>query len=207
VDKTVSVTRNATGTVRRLSAAVVLNHVEATDRKGQSSSTPLPPEQMEQINALVREAIGFSTTRGDSVNVMNAAFTKPAVDTTDVAWWKQPDTFDLARSLAWPVGMLMLGLLLFLGMVRPALKMMAAPPPLPNRSGATNANGSLVAGTQLDTLLDEQPQRPSLPAPVQNEPTAEMLRLEDAKRLARENPVAVANIVKGWVNGESPSAA
>jgi flagellar M-ring protein FliF len=155
-------------------------------QRARAAASPLPPEQMEQINALVREAIGFSTTRGDSVNVMNAAFTKPAVDTTEVAWWQQPDTFDLARSLAWPVGMLMLGLLLFLGMVRPALKMMAAPPPLPNRSGATNANGSLVAGTQLDTVLDEQPQRPSLPAPVQNEPTAEMLRLEDAKRLARE---------------------
>jgi flagellar M-ring protein FliF len=207
VDKTVSVTRNASGTVRRLSAAVVLNHMEATDRKGQSSSAPLPPEQMEQINALVREAIGFSSNRGDSVNVMNAAFTKTALDTTEVPWWKQPDTFDLARSLAWPVGMLLLGLILFMGMVRPALKIMSAPPALPNRSGATNANGTLMAGTQLDTVLDEQPQRPSLPAPVQNEPTVEMLRLEDAKRLARENPVAVANIVKGWVNGESASAA
>ena len=35
--------------------------------------------------------------------------------------------------------------------------------------------------------------------------TAEMLRLEDAKRLAKENPVAVANIIKGWVNGEAAS--
>jgi flagellar M-ring protein FliF len=31
------------------------------------------------------------------------------------------------------------------------------------------------------------------------------LRLSDAKRLALENPVAVANIVKGWVNGEDAS--
>lgn len=203
VDRTVQVTRNATGSVRRLSAAVVLNHVSSTDRRGQTATAPLPAEQIEQINALVREAIGFSEQRGDSVNVMNAAFTKPAVDTTEVAWWKQPDTFDLARTLAWPVGMLLLGLILFLGMVRPTLKMMKAPPPVPE----SEKSGATTAGTQLDTLIDNETTRPGLPQPVQNEVTVEMLRLEDAKRLARENPVAVANIVKGWVNGESASAA
>ena len=204
VDRTVQVTRNAPGNVRRLSAAVVLNHVSSTDRRGQASTNPLSAEQMEQINALVREAIGFNAQRGDSVNVMNAAFTKPTVDTTEVAWWKQPDTFDLARSLAWPVGMLLMGLILFLGMVRPALKMMKAPP-----AGAASeaGEGAATAGTQLDTLIDDETQRPGLPQPVQNEPSAEMLRLEDAKRLARENPVAVANIVKGWVNGEGASTA
>ncbi len=203
VDRTVQVTRNATGSVRRLSAAVVLNHVSSTDKKGQASTAPLPPEQMEQINALVREAIGFSEQRGDSVNVMNAAFTKPTTDTTEVAWWKQPDTFDLARSLAWPVGMLLLGLILFLGMVRPSLKMMKAPPSVPE----SEKSGMTTAGTQLDTLIDDETTRPGLPQPVQNEVTVEMLRLEDAKRLARENPVAVANIVKSWVNGDGASTA
>jgi flagellar M-ring protein FliF len=38
-----------------------------------------------------------------------------------------------------------------------------------------------------------------------NEPTPEVQRLADAKRLALENPAAVANIVKGWVNGEAPA--
>ena len=200
VDRSVQVTRNAPGTVRRLSAAVVLNHVESTDRRGQASTGPLSAEQMEQINALVREAIGYSTQRGDSVNVMNAAFTKPATAADDVAWWKQTDTVELARSFAWPVGMLVLGLILFLGMVRPALKMMQAPPTPAGAEGA-------AAGSQLNALVDDEPQRPGLPQPVQNEVTVEMLRLEDAKRLARENPVAVANIVKAWVNGEAPSAA
>lgn len=204
VDKTISVTRNATGAVRRLSAAVVLNHVASTDKKGQTSTGPLPAEQMEQINALVREAIGFSNDRGDSVNVMNAAFTKPATDTTEIAWWKQADTFDLARSLAWPAGMVLLGLILFLGMVRPALKMMKAPEVAPGSDGLTALSST---GSQLDAVVDDETQRPGLPSPVQNEVTVEMLRLEDAKRLARENPVAVANIVKGWVNGESPAAA
>lgn len=204
VDRTVSVTRGATGNVRRLSAAVVLNHVETTDRRGQATSNPLPPEQIEQINALVREAIGFSAQRGDSVNVLNAAFTRTETPTVEAAWWKQPDTVDLARTMAWPVGMLLLGLILFLGMVRPALKMMATPEARPGEGDAEPTR--LVAGSQLDTVVDNETQRPGLPSPVHNEVTAEMLRLEDAKRLAKENPVAVANIVRGWMSGESALA-
>ncbi|MEY2685455.1 MAG: hypothetical protein RJA09_2600 [Pseudomonadota bacterium] len=196
VDKTVKVTRNASGVVRRLSAAVVINHRPGKDAKGNPSTTPLPAEQMEQMTALVREAIGFNTERGDSVNLMNAAFTQVGNDGPDIPWWKQPDTRDVAREFAWPVGMLLLGALLFLGMVRPALKMMKTPPPVAAVDTTSEAQ-------QVDALLDEQPQRPALPTPASEEPTAEMLRLEDAKRLAKENPVAVANIIKGWVNGEA----
>jgi flagellar M-ring protein FliF len=52
---------------------------------------------------------------------------------------------------------------------------------------------------QLDAVLDEAPERPGLPMPEENQ------RLVDAKRLALENPMAVANIVKSWVNGEAPA--
>ena len=106
---------------------------------------------------------------------------------------------DLIRSLAWPLGLLLLGLIVFLGMVRPSLKLMAAPP-------AESAEGSGAPGGQLNALVDDQPQRPGLPAPASNEPTPEQLRLEDARRLARENPMAVANIVRGWMSGESAPA-
>lgn len=195
VDKTVKVTRLGSGVVKRLSAAVVINHRAGKDAKGNPSTSPLPAEQMEQMTALVREAIGFSNDRGDSVNLMNAAFTQTTVDTMDVPWWKQPDNRDVARDLAWPIGMVVLGVLLFLGMVRPAMKMMKSPAPAPAAAAGT--------AQQVDALLDEQPQRPALPTPVSDEPTAEMLRLDDAKRLAKDNPVAVANIIKGWVNGEA----
>ena len=33
-------------------------------------------------------------------------------------------------------------------------------------------------------------------------PTVQELHLTDARQLAKDNPMAVANIVKGWVNGE-----
>jgi flagellar M-ring protein FliF len=199
VDRTVRVTRNSTGNVRRLNAAVVVNHRTGTDPRGNVTTTALPPEQIEQMTALVREAIGFSPDRGDSVNLMNAPFTRlPEAEVVEVAWWKQPDTIDLARSMAWPAGMLLLGLIVFLGMVRPALKMMQQP--------ALEVTPAAPGG-QLNAVIDDDTERPALPVPAQNINTPEMLRLEDAKRLARENPVAVANIVSGWVSGESSATA
>lgn len=195
VDKTVKVVREASGQVRRLSAAVVINHRNAVDRAGKETSTPIPPEQLEQMTALVRETIGFNQGRGDSVNLVNVAFnvSTPAEE-TPAAWWKQVDNHELARSLAWPLGMVMLGLLVVLGMVRPGLKLMRSP-------------AAEVRKVQpLNALVNETPERPGLPMPnAPQEITAEQVRLSDAKRLALENPMAVANIVKGWVNGEAPA--
>jgi flagellar M-ring protein FliF len=41
------VTRNATGNVRRLNAAVVVNHRGGTDKKGKTTSTPLSEKEVE----------------------------------------------------------------------------------------------------------------------------------------------------------------
>src|SRR3990167_3417029 len=91
VDKTVKVVREASGTVRRLSAAVVVNHRSSTDKGGKETTAAIPPEQLEQMTALVRETIGFNKERGDSVNVVNAVFNvSKAPEEVAVAWWRQP---------------------------------------------------------------------------------------------------------------------
>ena len=57
--------------------------------------------------------------------------------------------------------------------------------------------------TALDAVEADEPQRAALTGPGQElSPTNEQLLLEDARTLCRENPMAVANIVKNWVNGE-----
>ncbi|MGM9426947.1 flagellar basal-body MS-ring/collar protein FliF [Hydrogenophaga sp. MI9] len=198
IDKTVRTVRESSGTVRRLSAAVVVNHRSSTDPKsGKSVTAAIPPEQLEQMTALVRETIGFNKDRGDSVNVVNAVFnvTKP-VEEPPVAWWKQAENMELLRSLAWPVGGLGVALLILMGLVRPGMKALKTPAKTP----------LTPVVPQLDALVNDAPERPGLPVPASNnEPTPEQLRLADAKRLALENPIAVANIVKGWVSGEQPA--
>ncbi|MBH1977515.1 MAG: flagellar M-ring protein FliF [Comamonadaceae bacterium] len=193
VDKTVRVVRGNNWAVKRVSAAVVVNY-QSAEEKGKAVTKALTPEQMEQMTALVRETIGFNKERGDSVNLMNAQFhmDAPAADNTPL--WKQPETIELARSFAWPVGMSLFAALVLLGLVRPALKTLGKPRAIP------------MAGAQLDALEAETMQRPALPAPArdgEHQPvTPEQQRLEDARALVRQNPMAVANIVKNWVNGD-----
>ena len=192
VDKTVRVTRGNNWAVKRVSAAVVVNY-QSSEEKGKMVAKALTPEQIEQMTALVRETIGFNRERGDSVNLMNAQFQTDEPPQNDMPLWKQPETVELARSLAWPVGMSLFAALVLLGLVRPALKALGKPKEFP------------MAGAQLDALEAEMPQRPALPAPKPGDPveaTPEQLRLEDARALARQNPMAVANIVKNWVNGD-----
>ena len=201
VDKTVKVTRGSTGAVKRLNAAVVVNYQSAED-KGKIVTKALTPEQLEQMTALVRETIGFNRERGDSVNLMNTPFQVTTTPVVDMPLWKQPEMVDLAKTLAWPVGAVIFAALVLLGLVRPALKAGAQP---------TKVRAIAVAGGQLDALEAETPERAALPPPTKSKEllpaTPEQLRLEEARVLAKENPVAVANILKSWLNGDSASAA
>lgn len=198
VDKTVRVVRGSTGMVKRISAAVVVNHQSVTDSKGKTTRTPLSDQQIEKMTALVRETIGFNKDRGDSVNLMNAPFALEKVVLADVPFWKQPELQDLARSFAWPVGTLLFGVLVLLGVIRPAIKALAQPPA---KFSATSH--------QLDAMESEAPERPQLAAPTKNDglavATSSELALDDARKLTRDNPAAVANIVKTWINGEAPA--
>ncbi len=200
VDKTIKVTKGATGVVKRINAAVVINNKITTDDKGKTVSTPLTDLQLEQMTALVRESVGFNKERGDSVNVVNAPFAMEKADTFEVPLWRQPEVLEMARSFAWPLGTVMLAALVLLGLVRPALKGLAPP------VVAIASADELERGGQLDAIESERPERPQLPAPGSLEaaqPSTSELMLNDARKLTRDNPAAVANIIKTWMNGEA----
>jgi flagellar M-ring protein FliF len=201
VDKTIRVVKGATGVIKRINVAVVVNNQNSTDDKGKTTSVPLTDAQLQKMTTLVRETVGFSQDRGDSVNVVNAPFAQEVVDTTEIPVWRQPEVLDIARSLAWPLGTLGLATLVLLGVIRPAMKSLAQPASKVQSTYAEDTGG------QLDALESEEPDRPMLGAP--RPPTAEVtqgeVRLEDARKLTRDNPAAVANIVKAWMNGEAPA--
>lgn len=203
VDKTVRVVKGASGAVKRVNAAVVVNHHAVTDEKGKTTSVPLTDAQLEKMTALVREAVGFNKDRGDSVNLVNAEFVTAKDTAVDVPLWKQPEVVDLARSFAWPLGLLAMAALVFFGAIKPALKTVVQPPVADEKQES--------AGGQLDALEGDMPERPQLMAPgaspqEQAQFSAAEHRLEEARKLTRDNPAAVANIVKAWMNGEVPAA-
>lgn len=190
LDKTVRVTRNASGTVRRLNAAVVVNNRAVTDSKGKTTYVPLTNDEIDKLTALVRESIGFKQERGDSVKVINAPFkVDPTINKVDVPLWKQPEVLDMLRAAAVPLALAFVALLVFLGLVRPALKASLAP-----------AQPAAATGNNLQAVVDDPQDLPALPAPKSS------AHLSGAKALARENPAAVAGIVRNWVSGETVAA-
>jgi len=186
VDKTVRVTRNASGIVKRLNAAVVVNHRVVTDAKGKTTSTPLSSDELEKLTALVHESIGFSKERGDSVKLINAPFRTEALPKDDAApIWQQPWLLDLVRAAAVPAALVLVALLVVGGVIKPAFKAAAGP----------------ALGSQLNAVVADSPNTaPAAPlaltAPVAGK------QLTDARELAKQNPAAVAHIVRDWVGSE-----
>ena len=122
VDRTVKVTRNQTGTIRRLSVAVLVNQKQTTGDDGKEVSTPLTPMEMQSIEALVKQAVGFSAERGDSVQVVNAAFTKRSeVVDPEVPLWKDPETVSLAKDLGKQFNFILLALIILMMFIRPEI--------------------------------------------------------------------------------------
>jgi len=197
VDKTTTVTRNAVGTVRRLSAAVVVNHRTTNDAKGKPNTAALPEKEIEQLTALVQQGIGFNSERGDVVKVINAPFrveVHPAAE--DIPVWKQPWLIDLLKTAAAPLALALVALTVIFKLIRPALTAMFAPPPPPPEP---------EVGSQLDEVVEGEEASEADAEKALMEAT-QLKRLDNARAMARNNPAAVAYIVRGWVNGESPSA-
>lgn len=212
VDKTVRVTRNASGTVRRVNAAVVLNHRSGTDAKGKPTSTALSAEELDKLTALVQESVGFNKDRGDSVKVINAPFHEaPVPSVPEVPLWQQPEMREMLRGVALPLGLALVAVAVLFGVVRPALKAQGAAREAelarlePVVGAAPGASGTQLNATVNDPLAIPMAtaagELPALPSVTTPESRLAALQLEQARTMARDNPVAMANIVRGWVQG------
>ncbi|GMV45512.1 MAG: flagellar M-ring protein [Pseudomonadota bacterium] len=195
VDKTVTVTKNAVGSVKRLSAAVVVNHRTSTDAKGKTTSAPLADKELEQLTALVQQGIGYNAARGDQVKVVNVPFRSEPVSAPEaVPLWQQPWLTDLLRSAAAPAALALVALVIVFTLVRPAVVALLAAAPAA-AAAAPGAQLSEVVGDAAPAAAGN-PMLPALEGPRAS------AKLEAARKLARDNPAAVAHIVRGWVSGE-----
>ncbi len=196
IDKTTKHTRDATGRLKRLSVAVVVNHRTLTDAKGKVSTKPLPQNEVEQITNLVKDAIGFNKDRGDSVNVVNSPFAAtPSEPIVAVPMWKQPENVAMAKDIGKHV--LIAGVLLYLvlGVIRPLLRTLATPPqPVQPEPGNELALTNRVEPSAGDIA--------SLPAPQQQALQLEN-QMQKTRELAKQDPQMVANVLKNWMGSKA----
>jgi flagellar M-ring protein FliF len=124
LDRSVRHVKNATGTMERLSVAVLINERAPTpgakDDKGVAGpSTPNPytEEEITRMQNLVRGVVGFDEKRGDVVTVVQAKFEPEAVYDLSIPWYKDETMQTYIKS-----GLLGLMFLAFLMLViRPAV--------------------------------------------------------------------------------------
>ena len=202
VDKSVQYTKSQVGKIERLSAAVVVNFKTITDPKGETRQVPLTPEEITQLDTLVKQAIGFNEERGDAVNVVNQAFTQ--VEEESIPIWAQQETIDLAKSLGMPIAIALIAAILVFGIFRPMMRPVEpglfqdGPELLPGQRTPLLTN---QVGGESDIELLEQLQREgTLPGMNRQE------KLEKLRNLAKEHPQIVASIVKNWISGEANQA-
>ena len=108
----VSVTKDAVGTVKRLSVAVALDN--APDGKART------PQEIAALEALVKGAIGFDQARGDVVALSSRSFLKTPEE--QPLWYEADWVSPLIRN----VSALLVALLVIFGIGRPLLKRRAA---------------------------------------------------------------------------------
>ncbi|HMW19205.1 MAG TPA: flagellar basal-body MS-ring/collar protein FliF [Accumulibacter sp.] len=190
VDKTIRHVKQALGTIKRLSAAVVINQRKEPGKDGKLVNKPLPEAEVKQINDLVKEAMGFSNERGDTLSVANAPFTVVEKDDS-LPVWRDPETRSIAIELFKYAAIAAIIAYLLLGVVRPLVRTMLPPPPIEETLGG---RVDVVAGGEDEENIEEEGENVVLTA-------AELLekKIAELRALAQQDPHIVAAIIKEWM--------
>ena len=132
LDRSVKYVKAATGTVERLSVAVVINERGplTKNEKGEPMDpkpNPYTEEEITRMQSLVRGVVGFDEKRGDVVTVVQAKFEPEQIYDMSVPWYKDEMVVNNLKT-----GLLGLLFVAFIMMViRPAVMHFINPPPPP----------------------------------------------------------------------------
>jgi flagellar M-ring protein FliF len=185
IDRTVAYTKVPAGRLKRLTVAVLVDNLRTPDENGKMVETALTQEQLDNMTRLVKDAVGFDESRGDSVNVVNASFMgeplPEAIAPEEIPLWERPLVRDIAKLVAGMIVLLTLVLVVLRPLVRgllesPKSAMVPALPdnsPVPIQAAVTGEGGS---------------------APLDYE-----TQIAQARSLVAQDPARVAQVVKTWV--------
>lgn len=199
IDKTISHTRRAPGDLKRLSVAVVVDDKTIINSDSTVTRQAYTPEEVERITGLVKEAVGFSISRGDSLNVINASFqgAQPLPDAPSGPIWEQPWAIDLMKQ---GMGVLVV-LLIILLVIRPVIRALTHVEPEPEAGVEGEAGAEGAEGEELTGLAASRPGGLSLEdwdaLGVSHEEYKQMLEL--LRKMVKEDPRIVAQVVKTWL--------
>ena len=186
IDRTLAYTKSPPGRLKRLSVAVLVDNQRSVAEDGKVTETSLTPEQLENMTKLVKDAVGFSAERGDSVNVVNASFHPEATtapgELEKVPLWERPMVLAAAKLV---LGAIVLLVLMF-SVLKPLLKNLTAAPMRERLIAATVPNETVAH-------IEQPTGPPAVPYEQQ---------IAQAKSVVAQDPRRVAQVVKTWVGSD-----
>jgi len=198
MDRTVSYRRQELGRVKRVTVALAVDDMKVVDpQTGEVSYEPWPEQELQRLSMLVRDAVGYSAARGDSVTVMNTAFApEEAVEFEAPAFWEQPWFWDLMKQVL--AGLVIL--VLVLGLLRPTLKSLSGGGQRERGldSGSGGGYGGLDDIEGGDELRQAMSSQDDLLLPGATDGYDRQLNA--LKGLIAEDPARVAQVMRQWVN-------
>lgn len=215
VSRAVTKTSQPRGKLVRLSAAVLVDGTyeevaavpaaAAGDKKGAAPAAaaavpvkvfkPLTSEVITQVEGLVRSAIGFDGSRGDTVTVENIQFFNP--DSDLVQQLDKSATFDGIQKIIMSLLPILFLFALVFFVLRPLVRYLTTP-----TDAEVDLTRLLPTGIQeLEQELDAERTKAAIP---EYEPSVDLEQLGEImaenSRLVKENPQQAALLIRYWLN-------
>ena len=221
VDRAIEKLKSSKGKLIRVSAAVVLdNKFEKGAQPSDGRKLAYTPDEIQKINSLVKDAIGYVQTRGDTVSVMNLPFSEEPVVPPAIV---NPD---LVSQLVSYGAIALAVLFAYFAILRPLLwpKPKAPPEPvfieptLPELSDAERMREEMQ--TQEETWAAQQEAQKARDERVEREIQEQMARMREreiaskakidelvtyAVKYAKEQPQDASLLLRAWVSEPQPA--
>jgi flagellar M-ring protein FliF len=187
VGREVSVTRNQTGTVKRLSVAVAIKNPEG--------GRALTRDEVQAMENLVRGAVGASQERGDTVAITARAFAVP--EEVETSWWEAAWLSPLVRSA---IG-LIVALAVVFGLGRPLLKKLSASAKAKSEARSDEVGKEIAAALASENRSDKVT-IDMIEAAPSYEARAALIR-----SFVRQDPARAALVVRDLIRADSAKGA
>jgi len=195
VDRTLSYRQHQVGQIRRLTVAVAINDKAVMNAEGVLEPQPWTAEELARIELLVKDAVGFSAARGDSVNVINSPFVGGDGNLfEEQTFWEQPWFWELIKQVL--AGLFIL--ILIFGVIRPTIRSVM-------NKGRDESDMLLADLEDAEAGLDDEVVTLAGLDEYLLPGTSETYerQLEAIKTLIAEDPARVAQVIIEWVNNNA----
>ncbi|AQY69547.1 flagellar M-ring protein FliF [Pseudomonas veronii] len=195
VDRNVEHVKSSLGTIQRLTTAVVVNY-RTVLKDGAPTAEPLSKEELENINNLVRQAMGFTESRGDALQVINSPFVTEDTSVAEPPWWKTPEAYNLLISGLRYLLVAFAALLLWWLVLRPMQRRNASRNAQMLAASAEPGTALMPTSTGTSVVVAGQDNTPhTLP----RKSAVYEQNMQSLQQIAAEDPRLVAMIVRGWM--------